>query len=238
MPINFKTPINDSSMKTLAGVRVWPVSTIVTTDTRVASGVALYNKASILDWMAVLLEITLISFLKIKGYHRLRGHSVLYLIWNINEESGRQPHPSSSFFVKVRLLRPYDSVWKIIPNEVKLDSLTCSTYNNERLFSEVEMISNPLSSTLRVKTITIFSGANPTRVARRWIEKAIQSLSSQLYIRVHFQHYLLSICWYFLTDRPVLRLWYGLYETLTLFEKRNSDWLIPRSKAFLFFWLV
>ena len=67
-------------MKTLAGVRVWPVSTIVTTDNRVASGVALYNKASILDWMAVLLEMTLISFLKIKGYHRLRGHSVLYLI--------------------------------------------------------------------------------------------------------------------------------------------------------------
>ena len=36
-------------MKTLTGVKVWPVCTIVTTDTRVASGVALYNKASILD---------------------------------------------------------------------------------------------------------------------------------------------------------------------------------------------
>ena len=36
-------------MKTLAGVRVWPVSTIVITDTRAASGVALYDKAAILD---------------------------------------------------------------------------------------------------------------------------------------------------------------------------------------------
>ena len=49
MPLNFKTPINDRSIKTFAGVRVWPVSTIVITDTRVASGVALNDKASILD---------------------------------------------------------------------------------------------------------------------------------------------------------------------------------------------
>ena len=49
MPLDLKTPINDSSIKALAGVSVWAVSTIVVTDTRVAISVALYDKASILD---------------------------------------------------------------------------------------------------------------------------------------------------------------------------------------------
>ena len=49
MPLTFKTPINDRRVKILAGVRVCPLSTIVITDTSVASGVALYDKASMLD---------------------------------------------------------------------------------------------------------------------------------------------------------------------------------------------
>ena len=82
-----------------------------------------------------------------------------------------------------------------------------------------------------VKTITIFSGATPARVARRWIPKAIRSLSCQSFQSALFtlstQYILVFFNW-----PASFRLWYRLQETINILEKRHSAWLIQRSKAF------
>ena len=157
MPINFKTSRNDRSIKTLAGVRVFPVSTIVITDTSVASGVALYDTASMLDWMAVLFEMMLISFLKIKGYHKLCGHSFeptrrqCSLLFEILTRwtGGKCTLPHRSLLCESTSLRPHDSVWGIIPTEDKLDSMKCFTHNNETIILRSGGDIHPLSPTLR-----------------------------------------------------------------------------------------
>ena len=74
----------------------------------------------------------------------LSNQFVLCVLSNLKYKGGERaaspPFLIVHFFVKVRLLRTHDSVCKIIPNEVKLDTMRCSTYDNERLCSEVEVI--------------------------------------------------------------------------------------------------
>ena len=151
-----------------------------------------------------------------RAFCRTNSSSVFSLIWNINEVSGRHqagrtlPNRSRASFAKVRLLRPHDSAWKII---MRWDVLP--------------LIMNDYSPK--------WSWYLFTRTSRLKMNcKGYSEVWGP--IKVHFQHYLLIISWYFLIDRPVLpvRLWNGLHGKLILCKKRNYDWLIPRSKAF--FW--
>lgn len=84
-------------------------------------------------------------------------------------------------------------------------------------------------------TITIFSVANPARVARRWIAKDIWSLSSQLGRTFHAMHYFahnktsnvsskFAVCHFEIPSFPEIG-WLFLFILVHERTDRNNSWL-------------
>ena len=77
--VSFSRLINIKSIKTLTGVRGWPVSSRVITDSRI--GIEVYSKAAKLERMALFVRMMLIS--RLKETKRL---SIILIIYHINQE--------------------------------------------------------------------------------------------------------------------------------------------------------
>ena len=77
--VSFSRLINIKSIKTLTGVRGWPVSIRVITDSRI--GIEVYSKAAKLERMALFVRMMLIS--RLKETKRL---SIILIIYHINQE--------------------------------------------------------------------------------------------------------------------------------------------------------
>ena len=107
------------------------------------------------------------------AFCRTSSWSVFSLIWNINEVSGWQAHPHTSVLKNNTNLKTSLTRWDVLPIITIDYSLRWRWYPPP--FTDTE-----------VKMITIFPGATPARVARRWIAKAIRSLSSQSFSECTF----------------------------------------------------